>query len=213
MVKWVHMQPEMPQQQPQQPPQQYSIDYLNSITTAPPAKKISPFLLWGLIGGVLISLVLVVLFITSLGGGATDNLRQFGERLVVLETTTKDSQQSIQSSKLRSLNSSLKLVLTNANRDMQEPLEKEGIKVDVDKLSKETSSELTELTGSLEDARLNAVFDRTYSREVAFYLKKLRAQMSEIYDSTNSKSLKTVLETTDANIAPLSESFSSFNAS
>ncbi len=171
----------------------------------------SPFLLWALIVGVLLLLAATVLFIMSLGSGATNNLQQFGERLVVLETTTKNAQKAIQSTELRSLNSSLKLVLTNANRDMQAPLEAEEIKVNEDSLLSETSSEIKTLTTSLEDARLNAVYDRTYAREIAFYLKKLRVQMSELYESTNSSSLQKVLETTDANIEPLSESFSSFN--
>jgi hypothetical protein len=74
------------------------------------------------------------------------------------------------------------------------------------------ASQTAGLTSRLEDARLNAVYDRTYAREIAFYLKSLHTDMSKLYASTSSGSLKDVLKTTDTNLSPITEEFSNFNA-
>ena len=74
------------------------------------------------------------------------------------------------------------------------------------------TKEFEALDGRLEDARLNAVYDRTYAREMTFALKTLHSDMSILYKSTRSKPLKEVLNTTDTNIEPLLDEFQSFNS-
>ena len=190
----------------------YSVDYLNAIATKPAAKILNPFVLWGLIAGVLLVGVVVIMFVASAGGSPTDSLTRFGARLSSLKTVSMDAQENITSSDLRTLNSSLTLVLTNANRDLQDPLEAEDISLEDEKNSQveQVTNETSQLTKRLEDARLNAVFDRTYAREISFYLKSLRSDMSVLYRSSSSDSLKTILNTTDDNLAPLQTGFANF---
>ena len=63
----------------------------------------------------------------------------------------------------------------------------------------------------LEDARLNAVFDRTYAREMEYQLATLLALMERVYSSTSSSSLKEYLEESYDNLEPLHEQFAAFD--
>ncbi len=197
--------------QPEQP--QYPTNYLDTIAAQPQAKTMNPMMLWLLIGGVLAFAVVVLMFVFSAGGGATERITRFGARMSSLQTVTSESQEQIKSGELRSLNSSLTLVLTNANRDLEEPLTSLGIEIDNEKQSTVAlvADETEELNGRLEDARLNAIFDRTYVREMSFYIKSLRTEIRGIYGSTKNDDLKDVLQTTENNLAPLLTGFENFN--
>ena len=76
-------------------------------------------------------------------------------------------------------------------------------------ITKESGEELKK---TLEDARLNAVFDRTYAREMAYQLDTIAALMGDIHESTKSKSLKEFLINTDKNLQPIKNQFTDFNA-
>jgi hypothetical protein len=191
------------------------MNYLDTIAAQPQVKTMNPMLLWVIIGGVLVFAAVVIMLVLSAGGGSTDKVTRFGARVSSLQTVSTESQETIKSGGLRTLNSSLGLVLTNTNRELQEPLTALGVKIDNEKQSTvaAVAAETEELKQRLEDARLNATFDRTYAREITFYLKSLRTEMRDIYSSTKSDELKEVLETTDANLAPLLTGFSDFNES
>lgn len=194
---------------------QYPTNYLDTIAAQPQVKTMNPMLLWVMIGGVLAFAAVVMMFALSAGGGSADKIARFGARMSSLQTTSTESQEKIKSSSLRTLNSSLTLVLTNANRDLKEPFTALDIKIDNEKerTVATVAAETEELNQRLEDARLNSIFDRTYAREISFYLKSLRTEMRGIYSSTKNDELKEVLETTDANLSPLLTGFSDFNGS
>ena len=216
-------QPQWPAPQPQWPPQSqtpYSptplpSDYLNQIAPQAPKK---PAFSFGLKQIIIIGIALIVLvcalalIVGAVAGGQKDPLQRLSARLTATETIATDAQTNLKSSKLRSLNSNLKLYLTNTNRDIAEPLLKSG--VDIKKLNKSiVAKESTKaLSGRLEDARLNAVFDRTYAREMAYELGITMTLMSEIYNSTGSASLKTFLKSAYDSLKPTQESFANFNA-
>ena len=82
-------------------------------------------------------------------------------------------------------------------------------KIDKNVIDKENGSELTK---KLEDARLNAVFDRTYAREMTYQLATVDSLMNQVYKSTKSTSLKTFLESSNSNLQSLKKQFSEFNA-
>jgi hypothetical protein len=194
---------------------QFSSDYLNQIATPVPVKKINPLLLWGLIGGLLLLAVIVIVNVASSGGTPTASLASVGARLSQLQKTSESAQKNIQSSELRSINSSLTLALTNANHDMAAPLKKKSIKLTDKKNSTiaKVNKDFASLDSRLEDARLNAVYDRTYAREMSYIIKTLESDMAVLYKSTNSKSVKDALTTTNTNLVPLGQGFDSFNGS
>lgn len=203
----------MPPEQNQN--QQYPVDYLNQISTSPQKSGLNNnrfFLLLGaiLVGGVLIAIILLVL--SSGNGGPREKMQTLAARLTTLQTIAGDAQKNIKNGQLRTTNSNLTIFLTNTNRDIAEPLA--GMNIDPAKLdpsivAKESGEELS---AALEDARLNAVFDRTYAREMSYQLDTVSVLIREIYSATSNEGLKSFLENTDASLQPLREQFSEFNA-
>jgi hypothetical protein len=202
------MPPASPPQQPQ-----YSIDYLNQIAPAPQKKPIGSRLFVVLIGGgVILTLIVGALSLLSGGGGPTKDMQTFAARVQTLEKITASAQKNIKSNDLRSTNSNLNIFLTNTDHGMVDPLTKNGISLT--KLDKTitTAESGSALSAKLEDARLNAVFDRTYSREMSYQLAALRVLMTSIYKSSGSKSMKSFLQTTDDSLVPIKKQFDTFNS-
>jgi hypothetical protein len=195
---------------PDQNQNQYSIDYLNEIAPQQKPKGVKDtFFLYIVGGGLLVAAITLILVLTS-GSGPTQKMQTLAARLTTLQTIASDNQKSLKSGALRSTNSNLTLFLTNTNRDIVQPLASSGVdvkKVDSNIAAKENGEELKQ---ALEDARLNAVLDRTYAREMAYQLQTVAVLLQDIYDSTNSKSLKEFLEKTNVDLQPLIQQFSDF---
>lgn len=205
------MQPNNPYQQPQVPS-----DYLNQIAAPAPVKTLNPFILWGLIGGVLALAIVVVLGVSSASGGpSASSVTSVAAKLSNLQTVSDQARKNVQSSELRTLNSSLFLSLTNTNRDLADQLKKQDINLKDKKNSSVAAStkELESLQGRLENARLNAVYDRTYAREMLYELRTLRVDMAKLYKNSSNKELKETLLAADKNFTPIVESLSTFNES
>lgn len=191
----------------------YPIDYLNQIAPQAPKQGINNKLFFLLIGGgLLIAIIVGVLALTSGNNGPTQKIQTLAARLTTLQSIAGDAQKNIKSGQLRTTNSTLNIFLTNANRDIIEPLSKNG--VDIKKIDKSIQAKENgeKLKAELEDARLNATFDRTYAREMSFQLETVAALMKDIYQNSNSKSLKEFLEATDTNLQPIKKQLADFNA-
>lgn len=157
-------------------------------------------------------LVTVILSVVLTSGNNVEPAKQLAARLQSTETIVDNAQNKLKSTQLRTLNSNLKIYLTNTNRDIAAPLQKSGI--NVAKLDKKlvASEAGTNITNKLEDARLNAVYDRTYAREIAYQLDTIVALMRQINDSTRSQSLKVFLDSAYTNLEPTQKQFAEFNA-
>lgn len=195
---------------PNQP--QYSIDYLNNIAPTPQKQPVNKRLLMLVAsGGVLLLIILGSILAAMLGGGGSgDRLQTLAARLQTLQTVAHGAQVNIKSNDLRTTNSSLDIYLTNANRDMATQLESRGInpaKLDKSIVAREAG---TELIATLDDARLNAVYDRTYAREMSYQLATVTALIADLDASTNNAALKKYLETTRANLTPIEEQLANF---
>lgn len=202
-----------PQQPPQLSPTPLPSDYLDQIATSPKKPMMNSKLVLGLIGGGIVLLIILVLFIvTSSGGTKTVSLERLGLRLQMLQKVSTDAQKNISSSSLRSINSNLKTSLINTNRDIVTPLE--AAAVDLKKTNKTLVTEETgeTLTGALENARLNATFDRTYAKEMAYQLDTTTVLMNSLLQSTKSKSLKTFLESSVKELQALQKQFAEYNS-
>ncbi|HEU5121654.1 MAG TPA: hypothetical protein VFT59_02320 [Candidatus Saccharimonadales bacterium] len=190
---------------------QYPIDYLNQIAPQQPKQGLSSKLFFLLIGGgVLLAIVVGFFLLNSGSGGPKEKMQTLAARMITLQQIASDSQRNIKSGSLRATNSSLTIFLTNANRDIAEPLLNNNIdvkKLDQGIVTKEDGAELKE---TLNDARLNAMFDRTYAREMAYQLDTIAVLMGDIYERTNSKSLKDFLLKTDGDLQPIKKTFSEF---
>jgi len=193
----------------------YPIDYLNQIAPVQPKPGLGDKKFIFMVGGGLLLALIVGGFLLFGGGGANspkNKMQTLAARMTTLQTVANNSQKTIKSSALRSTNSTLTIFLANANRDVAQPFKNNG--VDVAKIDKNiTATENGDaLTKTLEDARLNAVFDRTYAREMNYQLETVAALMKDIYMNSNSKSLKDFLTATDTNLQPIKKQFAEFNA-
>ena len=200
-----------PSAQPTPTPPSPSIDYLNSIAPEARQQGMNPKLLWAFIGGGLVLLAVLVMMILSSGPNLKNQLQTLGYELKSLETLTTDQQPNIRSSELRRINSSLTLLLTNANHDITTPLSKNNASLS-DKVpdSSPVASEFKSLSSRLDDARLNAVFDRTYARELSYQLDKILIEINDIYKNADS-TLKPFLQETSDNLSPIQKQFAGFN--
>jgi len=202
------MYPDQNQNQPE-----YSIDYLNEIAPQPQKKGMGNRMFFLIIGiGVILAAIVGILTLFNGANGPTQKMQTLAARLTTLQDIADKAQKNIKSGPLRNTNSNLSITLTNTNRDIVDPLSKNG--VDVKKIDKNitTKENGDALRSTLEDARLNAVFDRTYAREMNYQLETLTALMKEIYGSTGSESLKTFLDTTNKNLTPIKKELATFNS-
>ena len=199
---------------PNQPQPSFTPDYLNQI--APQAPKRQLFnrnrLIFGGLGLAFVIIILLSLIIKATTGGTTKDLQQLTARLQTTQTIASGAQTKLKSSELRSLNSNLGLYLTNTLRDINTQRKDEGI--DPNNLDKKivASEAATDMTNRLEDARLNAVYDSTYAREMSYQLESIMALIYQVKASTSRQSLKDFLDSTYANLKPTQTAFSDFNA-
>lgn len=191
---------------------QYPIDYLNQIAPAPqktgPSRNVF-MILAGL--GVFAFIIISLVVFSNLSSGPTNDMQHLAARLATLKTVATTAQPIIKSSQLRSTNGSLSVTLTNASRDIVQPLASVG--VDATKLDKTIVAQENgdKLSATLEDARLNAVYDGAYAREMSYQLGTTLSLMNKIYTSSPNKQIKEYLIATDKNFEPLKKQFDDFN--
>ena len=199
--------------QPQVPPPPTSPTYLDQIAAQPTQATMKPWVLWSLIGGVILLVIIVGMMVMSAGGPSqTDRLKSFIYRVNALQKLADDNAKNIQDSKLLAENAQMSSILTGVSQQSATPLANNGIK----KLPEEpknspVAAEYAKLATTLDNARLNVVFDRTYSREVTYQLRTLRADITILLKHSRSTSLTTYLKASDANLKPLETEFADFN--
>jgi lipopolysaccharide export LptBFGC system permease protein LptF len=191
------------------------IDYLNQIAPAPQKPGVNKAGIAVVVIGILLVLALVVGFLMFISGGSNSpkaTTQTLAARLQAIQEVSDTSQATIKSSQLRSINSTLKVILTNANRDIATPLAASGI--DIEKLDKKivAKEKADPITADLEDARLNAVFDDTYAREMSFKLTTITILMDQINNKTKSVSMKSYLLKTKADLQPIKQQLDEFNS-
>jgi uncharacterized membrane-anchored protein YhcB (DUF1043 family) len=199
---------------PDTPPPPTPIDYLNQIAPQPQKPGINKRALIVVVLGIGLVLAVVIgfiAFVTSSANGPKESAVVLTARMQAMETVAEASQPKIKSSSLRGINRSLIIFLTNANRDIATPLTANGISVE--KLDKAivAKEQADPITANLEEARLNAVFDDTYAREMSFKLATVALLMEEISSTTKSQSMKEFLSTTSTNLEPIKQQLDEFN--
>jgi len=195
---------------------QTPLDYLNQISPQAQKKPVFALNLKTIILAALGVIVLIII-IANIGNGIasarTEPWERYAARLAATSEIVDSSSGKIKNSKLRSLNSDLKLYITNTQRDLAEPLTKLGVnpaKLPKSITTQESSAEALE---RLEDGRLNAKYDSTYAREMSYQLATTLALLQQLYKSNVSPATKAFLEGAYTNLAPTYEAISEFSAS
>lgn len=204
----------MNSEQDQQPPSSTQT-YLDQIapteTKKPILMRLGPLQM--IVGGIvlIILILLIVGIVNSILKAPLVSLQQLSARLNTTATLVEGASNNLNSSELQTLNSNLKIYLTNTNREIIEPFQSVGVsttKIDASITDQESG---TAIAARLEDARLNAVYDRTYAREMAYQLDTILNLMKKSYSSIGSTAVKNVLQSAYENLAPIQQDFADFN--
>ncbi|MFZ1302105.1 MAG: hypothetical protein WAQ27_06060 [Candidatus Microsaccharimonas sp.] len=198
------------------PQQQLPPSYLDEI--APQATKTSflanktrLFIFIGLIA--IIIVVILGVTVSAISSSKKEPWERLAARIAATKEITQSSEGKIKNSQLRSINSNVKISITNTERDLAAPLltaEVKAAKLSPSVLASESSAAM--LT-RLEDARLNAKYDSTYAREMSYQLSNLLTLLRQLYTSSSNASNKAFLETTYNNFEPFQKSLAEFSAS
>lgn len=210
--------PSQPPQQPQQSgqPPVVPLNYLDQIAPQTQKKRLfdsGPKKLIIILAAAFLVVMTLVVIVNVIAGANRKPAEQLAARLISTQQIADNAQENLKTTSLRSLNSTLRVYFTNTNRDIAQPFA--TIDINPTKVSGSVASEEAALTSAteerLEDARLNAVFDRTYAREMEYQLATLLALMEQVYSSTGSGTLKEYLEESYDNLEPLHEQFAAFD--
>lgn len=198
------------------PEQPSSSNYLDQI--APQATKKSVLGVKPRLIVVIGASLVVLVIIASIGVAILNATRKqpwetLVARLDATEQIANSATGSIKSSQLRSLNSEIRLFITNTNRDIQTPLMK--VNVDQKKLPDSvTKTESAEaILGRLEEARLNAIYDRAYAREMAYQLALVLTALQQVYQSSSNPETKAFLDNAYTSLETTHETLSNYSAS
>jgi len=188
------------------------IDYLNQIAPKTSSRnnllKSKPIIF----GGLAIIILIIIIAVTSVLSGNLNLSQQLAARLISTQTVSTDAVTKIKSNQLLGYNGSLNIYLINTIREIKPLLAKDNI--DINKLNANVTAAESNTTvlATLEDARLNAEYDRTYAREMSYRLDITLTLMRQIYESTGNSNLKSFLESSYKNLVPIQKQFSDFNA-
>ncbi len=193
---------------------QAPIDYLNQIAPQAPKKPLFEFTLGkvAIVGIILIILVIIISVISgALANGQKEPWQRLSARVAATTILATDATDNIKNSQLRSLNSDLKLFLTNTARDIEQPLLARGItveKIPASILAQESSESVA---SKLEDGRLNNKFDITYAREMSYQLTLLLSLLEQLAGSS-SGATQEMLQTAHQNLTPIHDGMQGFGA-
>ena len=186
-------------------------DYLNQIAPHT-TNKVSlfsnkPILIAGIVAIVLLVIVIVMGIVSA---GVPRNDIRLAARLTSTAEVVAGANSKMKSSQLRAINTTLNSQLINIIRDIEPILTKENIKIAKLDASIVASESNTNLLARLEDARLNVKYDRIYASEMSTQIDNIMILMRQIYKSSNSTSMKTFLETSVSNLAPIQKQLADF---
>lgn len=193
---------------------QAPLDYLNQIAPQAPKKplfelNLRTILVAGLLGlGIIIGLVVIIGALTS---SSKEPWQRLSARLDATAEIAESASKEIKNSELRSVNSTLKLYVSNTKRELTAPLTR--LEIQPTKLPKEILEEESSalIMSKLEDGRLNAKYDTTYSREMSYLLATILALLERL-QASSSEATKDILESAHNNLSPIYKSVSSFDA-
>lgn len=166
---------------------QYSIDYLDQMAAPVKQPLEKKYLFAGIGVGVALILALGLFMFMPQRTTSIANEVSLYTTMIDVEKSTDQSARNLKSSGMSSANSSIRSTLTNAARDMQTPLTNMGQNPSTLKSAAvKPPYHDDELVTTLEDARLNGIYDRTYAREINTKMKLMISYMESI-EATNSR--------------------------
>lgn len=206
---------------PPQPPTNYATpatptydpNYLDSI--APPPPKATFFsgsfgkIFFVLIGIFVLAVSLIIAFS---GKDNTADLQQIAVRLNNMALTSKKVQPDLKSNNLSTTNSVFQAWITNSKHSAETLLQTGGVKKSqYNKMMVASEKKLSEgLASKFENARLNAILDRTYASTMASETDKLIALFNGMAKNSKAKAIREYAKQTSSDLVNIQKSFSNY---
>lgn len=195
----------------------HSIDYLNKLAgTTTPTKSAAPanqkIILIGV--GVFLALslaVLLLIFANQKGPSGPPAEQTLYTTIFNSAEISSEASKHIKNSQLSSLNSAYHGQLVNDLTAMSEPLAKRGI--DAKELGKaaKKAAEFEEVLQKLEDARLNAVYDKTYAAELDYQLQSIIMLMEKVEKLSSNKDMVEFVKKGSDNYTTIQDGLKDYN--
>lgn len=167
-------------------------DYLNRIAGSGPVKKASPVAVFGLIGGVIA--VLIIIMVVMIQAAAPPNVNSqlyaLQARIDTLIKVTDAQSKSLTQNELATINSTLGGSLNSINTSLTSYTKQLKLTTGDKGATAAKKAETTyadALSKKLSDAYLLGTLDRTYSTEMKYQLSILKSKIQQIKSRVNSK--------------------------
>lgn len=162
----------------------------------------------------IILLVLVVSLLSSVTAREQKLSEQLYLRLTNLNKALDDYTGEVKSSSLRTMGHSLSTVFANTTHDL-EPVLTDHFKLKTNKLSKSLTESETKFTKGVNDnlnqAKLNGLLDRSFTREFALQIALVLSLESELLARTKYPALTQALQSSKANLEKLHDQFANYH--
>lgn len=200
-----------------------NLEYLKQISQSnrPVAKENNGGMSMGLIikiavGGVVLFFLLMAvgLLAGNLGGKTSTLTKQLYARTVSVNTTLTPYTQTVKSSRLRAIGTSLAAVLTNSSNQLSTYITSHNSKKDALVLSGKESEEEAKLAEnlnlSLNNAKLNGLLDRTYENQLTLQVSLLLSLTSQILARSKDEQLLEIVSSLHASLNTIHENLESY---
>ena len=191
------------------------VDYLNQIAPHAPKKSLflnkKPLLIASIVGAVIVVLI-IIMAVVNIISSEINPTERLAARLVNTSTVAEGATAKLKNSQLKATNSNLKIYLTNTIRDFTPILASANIKIA--KIGKNVlaAESVDKMLKTLEDARLNAIYDRIYAIEMSHQLDTILILMNQLGNNTSKKDFKSFLENARPSLVAIKKQFADFNA-
>lgn len=184
--------------------------YLNQIAPTQ-IKTVNRFAVFGLIGGFLVIVIAIVAVMLSSGGpDISARANSLNRRITTIQTIADSQQKRIQSSSISEANTALSSVLKTMNTDLSSLIKTLKLGSKNSKTSSSTETKYLEaLQAELENAHLRGTLDRTYAPLMTLELTKLRNQLLNLKNASQSKAIDEFCASSITNIEAVLKSFES----
>jgi hypothetical protein len=192
-------------------PTAYPSNYLDTIAAPQTQKTMNKFVLFAMIGGVIIAALVAVLMLSSVGKqpNFSEQAVIVKDRIDTLQLVVDEHQKHLSDNRLRVTNATLSATLTTMNQDLDAITTARKIKVSK-KPSTAEAAYRTKLQSTLNDSYQLGSLDRAYPTEMSYQLTLLKTQLRRLKNQAGSKSVTEFYTTSTTSLEQISKDFAAF---
>jgi hypothetical protein len=193
---------------------QYPVDYLNQIATTPPVKKVSPVIIFGAIGAVIISAIVVLFMLIQSAAppSATTQLYSLQARIATLDKLTVEQGKHLTQSDLSTMNTNVGVMLKSMSAQVGAYMKERGSASDKTSVAAKSAEKAyaEKLSTKLNNAYLTGTLDRLYASEMVYQLNILKSKLQSVKAVAKSKKFNEVYDNNVPSLIKISEKLSAF---